>query len=96
MLPQLPRSCWPGGESDPAARGLSIEHVFVYAWPMEPSAHDTRPDPARDRRGDSPEDWEQVRRSIAMLSPGAWAMRREQALAALDSLVRCLRRSPPG
>ncbi len=41
--------------------------------------------------GASPEDWEQVRRSIAMLRPGAWAMKREQALVALDSLVRILR-----
>lgn len=41
--------------------------------------------------GASPEDWEQVRRSIAMLRPGAWAMKREQALVALDFLVRALR-----
>ena len=32
-----------------------------------------------------------MRRSIAMLSTGAWAMKREQALVALDSLVRALR-----
>jgi hypothetical protein len=31
-----------------------------------------------------------------MLAPGAWAMKREQALIALDLLVGCLRRSPPG
>jgi len=37
------------------------------------------------------EDWEQIRRSVAMLSPGAWAMRREQALVALGALVECER-----
>ncbi len=42
---------------------------------------------------DSPEDWEQVRRSVAMLSPGAWAMRREPALQALGLLVRYLRQA---
>lgn len=39
----------------------------------------------------TPEAWEQVRRSVAMLPPGAWAMRREQALDALGSLVGVLR-----
>ncbi|MEZ5229612.1 MAG: hypothetical protein R2710_24000 [Acidimicrobiales bacterium] len=37
------------------------------------------------------EDWELIRRSIAMLPPGAWAMRREQALEALSTLVEGLR-----
>ncbi|MEZ5340836.1 MAG: hypothetical protein R2706_05140 [Acidimicrobiales bacterium] len=40
---------------------------------------------------DTPEAWEQVRRSIAMLAPGAWALRREQALQALSSLIVTLR-----
>ncbi len=42
----------------------------------------------------TPEAWEQVRRSVAMLPPGAWAMRREQALEALGSLVGALRNRP--
>lgn len=37
------------------------------------------------------EDWEQVRRSVAMLPPGSWAMRREQALGALEVLIGLLR-----
>lgn len=44
-----------------------------------------------DDRPDTPEDWEQVRRSVAMLPPGAWALTREEALRALQTLVRCLR-----
>ncbi len=39
----------------------------------------------------APEEWEQVRRSVAMLPPNAWAMRREQSLAALSSLIAALR-----
>ena len=38
------------------------------------------------------EDWEQIRRSVAMLTPGDWAMRREQALVVLGALVECERR----
>ncbi|MEM8926153.1 MAG: hypothetical protein AAGD35_21835 [Actinomycetota bacterium] len=38
------------------------------------------------------EEWEQMRRSVAMLPPGAWALTREEALRALQSLVRCLGR----
>jgi len=38
------------------------------------------------------EDWEQVRRSVAMLPPGSWAMKREQALTALGSLIGHLKR----
>ncbi|NNF54024.1 MAG: hypothetical protein HKN03_06215 [Acidimicrobiales bacterium] len=38
------------------------------------------------------EDWEQVRRSVAMLPPGSWAMKREQALQALASLIQQLKR----
>ncbi len=37
------------------------------------------------------EDWELIRRSVAMLPPGAWAMRREPALEALAALVAGLR-----
>ncbi len=40
---------------------------------------------------DTVEEWEQVRRSVAMLPPGSWAMRREQALGALEALLRQLR-----
>lgn len=42
------------------------------------------------------EEWEQLRRSVAMLSPGAWALKREPALAALDLLVSRLRAPAPG
>ena len=41
---------------------------------------------------DTPEAWEQIRRSVAMLTPGAWALRREQALEALTALITALRR----
>lgn len=40
------------------------------------------------------EEWEQVRRSVAMLPPGAWAMRREQALHSLAALLAMLRSTP--
>ncbi|MDH4075690.1 MAG: hypothetical protein OEY41_00460 [Acidimicrobiia bacterium] len=40
------------------------------------------------------EEWEQLRRSVAMLSPGAWALKREPALAALDLLLDHLRNRP--
>ncbi|MEZ5409779.1 MAG: hypothetical protein R2761_17255 [Acidimicrobiales bacterium] len=40
------------------------------------------------------EEWEQLRRSVAMLSPGAWALKREPALAALDLLLDRLRNRP--
>jgi hypothetical protein len=39
------------------------------------------------------EDWEQVRRSVAMLAPGSWAMKREQALTALGSLISLLKKA---
>ncbi len=39
------------------------------------------------------EDWEQVRRSVAMLPPGSWAMKREQALSALSSLIGLLKKA---
>ncbi len=39
------------------------------------------------------EDWEQVRRSVAMLPPGAWAMKREQALTALGSLISSIKKA---
>ncbi len=38
------------------------------------------------------EEWEQVRRSVAMLPPGSWAMRREQVLGVLEVLIDLLRR----
>ncbi len=41
---------------------------------------------------DTPEAWEQIRRSVAMLTPGAWALRREQALEALTALITALHR----
>lgn len=45
-------------------------------------------------RPQTAEEWEQVRRSVAMLPPGAWAMRREQALHALAALLANLRQGP--
>ncbi len=33
------------------------------------------------------EEWEQVRRSMAMLPPGAWAMRRELSLDAIATII---------
>lgn len=52
----------------------------------------TRPPGSTGRRlPTTAEEWEQLRRSVAMLSPGAWALKREPALAALDLLVSRLR-----
>ena len=45
-------------------------------------------------RPETAEEWEQVRRSVAMLPPGAWAMRREQSLHALAALLATLRQTP--
>ncbi len=45
-------------------------------------------------RPETAEEWEQVRRSVAMLPPGAWAMRREQSLHALAALLTTLRKTP--
>ena len=66
------------------------------ASPSVPSSNpdpfpDPVPRPASSRRR-TPEDWEQLRRSVAMLPPRAWALRREEALQILQSLVSCLRR----
>lgn len=36
---------------------------------------------------ETPEELEQIRRSVAMLPPGSWALRREQALEILSSLI---------
>jgi hypothetical protein len=46
----------------------------------------------------SPERCEQTRRSIAMLTTGAWALKREDALLVLDQLTAHLRaaRVDPG
>lgn len=61
---------------------------------MNPSSDESRPSaPAGRRLPASTEEWEQLRRSVAMLSPGAWALRREPALAALDVVLG--RRPPP-
>ncbi len=51
------------------------------------------PAPHHPSTSESPEEWEGVRRSVAMLAPGAWALKREQALAALGLLVALLRRA---
>lgn len=52
---------------------------------MHPSGHE-RPET------NTAEEWEQVRRSVAMLPPGSWAMRREQVLGVLEVLIGLLRR----
>ncbi len=39
----------------------------------------------------STEHWEQIRRSVAMLPTGSWALKREQALEALSTLIASLR-----
>ncbi len=36
---------------------------------------------------ETPEELEQIRRSVAMLPPGSWALRREQALELLANLI---------
>lgn len=60
------------------------------------TASTTSPPPTN--RPDAPpataEEWEQVRRSVAMLPPGAWAMRREQSLQMLATLLAALRKAP--
>lgn len=39
----------------------------------------------------TPEELEQIRRSVAMLPPGSWALRREQALDVLSNLITRVR-----
>ncbi len=72
-------------ESDQRAR---CEQTFASVAAMDHSPKPSTPtaSPA------TAEDWEQVRRSVAMLPPGAWAMKREQALQALASLIQQLKR----
>lgn len=43
----------------------------------------------------SPEALERKRRSVAMLSPGQMALKREEAMLLLDVLVAQLRDAPP-
>ena len=64
------------------------------AQPAAPGSGTAQPPVASGRRlPATTEEWEQLRRSVAMLSPGAWALRREPALAALDVVLG--RREPP-
>ena len=56
-------------------------------------ADDPSTAPAAEPRPTTAEEWEQVRRSVAMLPPGAWAMRREQSLHALTALVATMRKA---
>lgn len=44
---------------------------------------------------DTREATENLRRSIAMMRPGAWALNREDALAILQKLVDTQRAQPP-
>ncbi len=76
----------------------AIEHVFDRVATMTPSDPSNGGDrrrndasPAAMPAPNTSEEWEQVRRSVAMLPPGAWAMRREQALHALSQLLAGLR-----
>ncbi|MCP3989000.1 MAG: hypothetical protein GY724_07995 [Actinomycetia bacterium] len=57
---------------------------------------ESRPPPVAHVPMGTAEDWEQLRRSVAMLPPRAWALRREEALQALQSLVSCLRQQVGG
>lgn len=63
--------------------------MFEYADGMQTPSERPAVDPPEVPQ--TPEYWEQARRSVAMLSPGAWAMRREHALQALGLLVTHLR-----
>lgn len=56
-----------------------------------PSPEPPFTDLTRTDRPATAEEWEQVRRSVAMLPPGAWAMRREQALHTLSELLTSIR-----
>ena len=58
-----------------------------------PSPEPPFTDLSRTEQPGTAEEWEQVRRSVAMLPPGAWAMRREQALHTLSELLAYLRNS---
>jgi hypothetical protein len=51
-----------------------------------------QPPPVTDLSRSTTEDWEQLRRSVAMLPPRSWAVRREEALQVLETLIGCLRR----
>ena len=70
--------------------GPMNEFDQVNSQPVTPPSTGARTGPSG--RRETPEDWEQVRRSVAMLRPRAWAMKREEALEVLDVVVRCLRR----
>lgn len=59
-----------------------------------PSPEPPFTDLSEPERPGTAEEWEQVRRSVAMLPPGAWAMRREQALHTLSELLATIRTSP--
>lgn len=58
-----------------------------------PATPTPRPNHPSTKQPETAEEWEQVRRSVAMLPPGAWAMRREQSLHALAALLATLRKS---
>lgn len=88
----------PNSPSDPSGSASSRRHPSRYgprppAGPGSPPGSPPGPAPASSLPPDSPEEWEGVRRSVAMLQPGAWALKREQALAALGLLVTLLRRA---
>lgn len=66
-------------------RPLPIEHLFVHAGVMLARADLT-----------NPERLEQRRRSVAMLTTGQMALKREEALLVLDALMSHLRTPSPG
>ncbi len=57
---------------------------------MNPPPEPPFTDLTRSERPATAEEWEQIRRSVAMLPPGAWAMRREQTLHTLGTLLASL------
>ena len=62
---------------------LIVEHMFGHAREM------IKPEDL-----DNPERMEQHRRSVAMLSTGIWALRREDALLLLGAVVASLQDRP--
>jgi len=68
--------------------------MFDTVHAMTPSPEPPIADPSRAERPATSEEWEQVRRSVAMLPPGAWAMRREQSLHLLAELLATIRATP--
>ncbi len=56
--------------------------------PITPSGASNNP---FEKAPETAEEVEQIRRSVAMLPPGSWAMRREPALTVLAALLKRIR-----